>query len=226
MKRIFLPLLLGWAAESQAQQFDFYLTSDTITYGIPGGTYYCYAMIENNTTTDLEIDVIRKENNLAPGWLTAMCLDICLPYYIDSSRLYLPAGQSQSYTMYFYTDTIGEDTSNALILFRNVNDPVNIFYQRFHGVTGSSLDAQLNNNGERILPAYPNPFTETTTIEVPGEVTGIMLYDYSGRQMEKIMKLNRNVITLGRNHLPAGYYLLRISSGEKIYSSRLAIFNP
>ncbi|MCH8902649.1 MAG: T9SS type A sorting domain-containing protein [Bacteroidetes bacterium] len=213
--------LSGLSFMTVAQNFNFTLDDDSVVVGKPGDILYGFGTITNNTGADIQIDIIRIENNLASGWLTAMCLDVCLPPGVDSTQLYLEAGKTQSYTMYFFTDS-NESTSDVLILFRNVANSANSFTQRFY--------AESDNNFSHVasIPVkqptvgiYPNPFTSFAIIEFDSYLLfqydrlSLTLYNIIGKEVKRYDDLKENQVKITREFLPDGKYIyaLRSESG-------------
>ncbi|MBI4929387.1 MAG: T9SS type A sorting domain-containing protein [Bacteroidetes bacterium] len=78
---------------------------------------------------------------------------------------------------------------------------------------------------------YPNPFNYTANIIIPSSlnIMVIEMLDLLGRKIEikkKITKENgKTVVTIERNNLPVGIYLLNIKTNNNIYSQKLVITN-
>jgi len=77
---------------------------------------------------------------------------------------------------------------------------------------------------------YPNPFNSTTRIDYALTEAGrisLALYDLSGRQIrllaDQAMPSGRHSAILQANDLPAGLYVLRLSSGERVSSQKVLL---
>ncbi|MBK8982013.1 MAG: hypothetical protein IPM38_06740 [Ignavibacteria bacterium] len=121
----------------------------------------------NNSDSGVYIKVIRDMENLPAGWATSICIDICLSPDIDTTSFYLPAGTTQSYTMYFYTDPT-PGFGNVRMRFGNMQVPSNRFTKSFYCMTDSSI-TNINNNTisepeYKLNQNYPNPFNPDTKI--------------------------------------------------------------
>ena len=85
---------------------------------------------------------------------------------------------------------------------------------------------ELTETGQQIL-SYPNPFQEATTLILPfeGEVQ-LELIDMMGKQYTAKSSVSRSgILTLYRDHLPAGKYILKIEHNNNTYTHKIAITN-
>jgi hypothetical protein len=79
------------------------------------------------------------------------------------------------------------------------------------------------------IVCYPNPFNYTTSVIIPSLITisDIELIDLLGRKTEIKKKIsrenNKTIVTLNRNNLPDGIYLLQIKINTKVYSQKLIL---
>ena len=72
------------------------------------------------------------------------------------------------------------------------------------------------------LEVYPNPFGSILNVKFNGEYN-YALFDASGRVITNGKAMNQSIIDV--DHLEAGYYTLRVTSGENTYSVRLTKAN-
>ncbi len=72
---------------------------------------------------------------------------------------------------------------------------------------------------------YPNPFKDCTSILFAENLqnAGYQLFNLMGRQVAGLNNLNGREVRLGRNGLPAGIYLLRITQGHQVIFSQKII---
>ncbi len=222
------PSNCGGAADGS---FEFILASADTLYGAPGKTLYGSGLLINNSTSDVLIDVRRLQNNMAPDWESSMCLDACLSPDVDTTTLFLAPGDTQLYTMYFFSgDNI--DTSSIRMGFRNQNDNQNFFVQWFHGITDSSyIDTTgnppdtttgmiaENSIAHQDIRVYPNPFTTTTTIYVPEALMTapieLTVYDLNGKLLRHQI-MNHTIHMLDREGLSKGMYIYRVKRQEEM----------
>ncbi|MDB5281755.1 MAG: hypothetical protein JWO06_830 [Bacteroidota bacterium] len=127
-------------------------------------------------------------------------------------------GQFDNYgPFYWYLDTSLIQYSDSLIITQSglygegnsKNAFLRVIYQEANGI------AELGN--DVIMPAYPNPFTQTTNILVGtvNEKFDFQLFDVCGRLMREITDLDTEQFQVSRDNLPAGVYPYVISAGNK-----------
>ncbi len=201
--------------------FTFSLTSDSMVIGIPGAVLNCYGLIENNSADTVDLYIIREEENVPAGWGSAICTDICLPPYIDSSSLTLYPNTSQSYTQYIYTN-FTQDSCNILMKFINKADSTNIQYQRFYGQTDSSLIGIRKHGIENLATlVIPNPVKGGDIIYIKnlnGTIDRIDLIDITGKVVTLSPGPNPGQFRL-LPKLKSGLYLYRIQYSDKSIST-------
>lgn len=113
----------------------------------------------------------------------------------------------------------GTVINNSAAIYFDFNEPV-ITNTTFHtiGENFIVLDVKENNPVMPTLHAFPNPMHFSTTIQVTG-ISGALRYelcDLSGRVLHQEQLSQTQVFTLQRGNLPAGLYLLRLYSGDRI----------
>jgi hypothetical protein len=64
------------------------------------------------------------------------------------------------------------------------------------------------------LKYYPNPVTNVLTVSYGQEITGLKLYNMVGQQL-MVKTVNSTETQIDMSHLPAGSYLLEVSSGSQ-----------
>lgn len=76
----------------------------------------------------------------------------------------------------------------------------------------------------RSLDVYPNPFTSSATVELPGEGASFMLFDMTGKLLRQEENISGTSYRLERNDLPSGIYFYRsIDAAGMSYSGKLVI---
>ncbi|MCW3103151.1 MAG: hypothetical protein JWO09_1591 [Bacteroidetes bacterium] len=104
-------------------------------------------------------------------------------------------------------------------------------------VTGGRIDigafesqgpAGINDLNADLLKIYPNPFETSAVVEFPQVVDGITLalYTVSGSKVWQTERFSGKSITIERDALPAGIYLLRISQGTSSLTTRRLVIMP
>lgn len=203
--------------------FQFILTSSHTVSGPTEDVLYAYGELQNNSSGRVEIDILRRINQIPEGWATSLCTDICLATWIDSTRVVLDPGETQSFTLYFYTGPTA-DSARTGILFRNVNAPENRYQQGFIGLAGQvSLVEETESQAEvtasaTALSLYPNPATAGATVSFtlrkPQQAT-INLFDITGKHVSTLATSKE---FLSGNHtlrlplLESGTYFLQLKT--------------
>ena len=78
---------------------------------------------------------------------------------------------------------------------------------------------------------YPNPIIESTTVIIPtaNNIINIKCIDVLGREEKINSKITREtdktIITIERNNLPVGIYILNIKTNTNTYAEKLIITN-
>ena len=73
---------------------------------------------------------------------------------------------------------------------------------------------------------YPNPFTESTTIEFDnaGEQDFVLrIYNSMGKMVRDLHAVQSNRITIYKNELKAGLYIVELSNETKQFRERVII---
>ena len=193
--------------------FTLVLTSDTVAQGTPGETIYCTADIVNNSGADVLVQVRRLQNNIPGGWATSMCLDACLPSHVDTTTVLVPAGQTQHYVMYFFTDNVANNGSTVM-MFRNKNLPANRFFQGFVGMTDEAIGIAPKRTAD--VKVFPNPASSWLMVSTAGN--GVFeLYDLNGRLMMRVA-LPSGETSTDVESLSSGLHLWRVMSDGGVAS--------
>jgi Secretion system C-terminal sorting domain len=114
----------------------------------------------------------------------------------------------------------------ALITDSNIYDDNLVCLQYGFFRTFESSNGQLDKN-----PAYlqikPNPASQNVTVSLINSKDGIqnvILYDVKGKiVLEQNVKSNVKALFLNTQHLPDGFYFVRVSSENEIFNSKLVI---
>lgn len=114
--------------------FTMELISTNLVTGAVNDVLYAEAEITNAGESPVIIDIIRREQQMPEEWATSLCVDVCYATWVDSAQIVVDPGQTQSFTLYFYTGTT-PDTARVPVLFRNGSDPENRYRFTFGGVT-------------------------------------------------------------------------------------------
>ena len=204
--------------------FSFRLLQDSITYGPAGAVLEIHCMLKNTSATSgATVNIQKMQKNLPSGWLTALCTDICLGTNVDATQVIIPPADSQSFTFYFYTDSIA-GSGDVEVGFANPNNSNNRKRQRFYGNTWS-LSAGSLIYKEDYLSVYPNPasgfFNVSSALNNP--VQSIEIFDLSGRLVKHVSELGKAEVAISLENMRRGIYYIRVHSAKATTTGKLAV---
>ncbi len=76
----------------------------------------------------------------------------------------------------------------------------------------------------RSLRAYPNPGSESLTVEMEGTWSLVRIYDFTGRHLHvPVREQGPKKVVLDISGLPGGIYLVRVSGGGHSTVRRLVV---
>lgn len=220
---LFVLLLTGNFIQSQSFSVSF---PDTLVYGaaVDSSTLSCWNddYVTNLTENPIELDVIRVQNDTGtPGWTSSFCFQFCSLPNVDSLRATLQPNEAVNIAVHFHVTGI-PDTGTVVMMYRNVNDTSEVYYQRFTAITTpASVGPAINTNSGQVT-CYPSPaFSQQEfSMNVEGdkfsgqEIT-LNVYDVFGRHVavQTGLREGTNQITL---HVPAGVYTYSLSCGNAV----------
>ena len=158
-----------------------------------------------------------NENQSLPFNSDAMLIRLNLDGSIDSTfntNGYVLSDFSNNQSDVFTTLEVLSDGKILTLGSSDVSNLENILLARF---VVSTLET--TQNPETSFKIYPNPFTNTLTIEsneINFSDSKIELYDSTGRKLDDLLVENGNSVTLPINlNLAKGNYILKVCSGLK-----------
>lgn len=228
--------LLPAAALSQSFSF----TADTLfRHGKPGDLIILDGRIKNLSAQDLQVRVIRVQNDLPAGWSTSLCSgELCFPpflnfYTIPDTALGIPAlapGEISDFHLNFTTDPSLTATAAVPIRVENINNPAEFAELTFTASTQPAAATEIPRGGPadfKLLANFPNPFSAATTI--PFEIGGgrplpveLLVYNLLGQEVAQVWHGlaapgRREVTWQGRDHAgrpaPRGLYFYQLRVG-------------
>lgn len=150
------------------------------------------------------------------GWAT-----ISGSFIADSSYNYLIIG---NFFKDVNTDTLILHTSQIYCRAYYYVDDVCVSTDSLTCNATGVNEIQLQN----AVKIYPNPFSNSTTLKFDDGFhfnnCKIMLYDFLGEELRNY-EMKSNQLTIERNGLPDGIYLLNVQINNQIYSQKLIITN-
>lgn len=169
--------------------FEFSLNSDVLGTGLPEETIFVYGELNNYSDNPVEIEVRRLEENLPMGWATSICLDVCYPPDVDSTTFVLGSGETQAYTMYFYTNNIlGQGM--VKMSFQNLLHKENLYTQDMYAETQFTTSIEIEKN--IIIDLFPNPTADIIHLNFDEKFlnvsspTYVFIYNSIGTEVLKI----------------------------------------
>ena len=178
--------------------------------------YFVSVNITNGTITD--INSIPLVIGIAMGY----------PTFDEINRRYTFRGFDNSNNNYLFTldATNGQVVSNPLFPF--IPPPGNLIETEYDNSSGNlyalhwgsikTTTGLQNYKGEEIR-IFPNPFSTQTTLEVDKNFKGATLsvFNTFGQQVKQIKNISGQTITLYRDNLPSGMYILRMTQDNKTF---------
>lgn len=217
----------GECGEDATGSFEFSMMSDTITYGEAGSTLYVYGNLENNSDTGVEIEISRLQENIPSDWASSMCVDVCYSSNVDYTTIFLEAGNSKPYTMYFYTsENPGE--GNTRMGFRNVNNLQNKFIQQMYASTVATSTDEISAL-ENSISIFPNPAEANVTFSISENLLAnnrnleLQIFDVNGRKVKaEFIQALQTVLDL--SGLKSGmYFYVLFVDGEAKKNNKLIV---
>jgi hypothetical protein len=165
-----LFVLLLIAGIASAQQFSFH-TEDTVLASAPGMSDVVAAgYVHNDGTTPISVRAYRVQNVTEAGWTTAMCMQVCMSYTIDTIAVYgLEPGTDQIFLLHFYaTDTAA--AQQVKIDFRNVDDTTQHSEWTFHMMTNTNTRFTWPTRSKTLAVSKVDTVRWTTDLTGKGEL--------------------------------------------------------
>ncbi len=130
-------------------------------------------------------------------WNIPTTCDSIYPTYCDSVVQQSSVNVSSSYTIHL---------SNGVPVFYSWNNV---------------LGVEENITSASNIKIYPNPFSSSTTLRTNNFVHNATLtvYNLYGQQVKQIKNISGQTITLQRDNLPSGLYLIRLTQDNKVITA-------
>lgn len=199
--------------------FSFTMVTDTMISGDLNSTMYAQGTIENNSTSNVTIEVRRLQNVLPANWLSSICLDVCYPTDVDSTQITLKPGQKMQLIIdVFSSDVAG--TARLRMGMRNVNNTQNRAIMQISATASEITTSDKYNTGdEPEVVVYPKPATSYLKIR-SSKYNQYKLFDQNA-QVFKSGWIDGNE-TIDRSGLPAGVYFLKLTNEAKeVYYTKI-----
>ncbi len=180
------------------------VTNDTV-YGPVGTTLTASALLHNPTQYDVQLRVVRLQDNVPSGWTGSLCMDVCYLPQVDTAFIVIPAGQTQDFHYYYYT-TGTPATGHVRIGFRNENDLSNTVIRNYWAVAEEATG--LGQYAVQTVPwtVHPNPTQGSLRIVTDTHYDGMLLMDAFGRMVQRLPRGSADL-----HGMAPGVYFLRLT---------------
>jgi len=187
------------------------------------------AIFNNNTTTGVNIRVIREEISLLEGASSYFCWGACYPPNIDTSgmTMFIPAGGSSIEGDFSAHYVIGESNGVSVIKYTFVNiDNPDEFVSIVDNFDSSPLGVDENILGKVILSdVYPNPATNFVNIDYnfPTEVANanVRIVNILGSVVkEQIINTQNSTLQLDVSDIKSGIYFYSVLINNEVYDTK------
>ncbi|MDQ3191861.1 MAG: T9SS type A sorting domain-containing protein [Bacteroidota bacterium] len=194
--------------------FDFALDADSFATSLPGNVIEIHSTLTNNSSSAVDIEIKRIQNNVPSGWETAMCADVCLQPWTNTFNFQIPGNSKQSFTLYFYTGN-DEDSASATIQFSNMNNASNKFVQNHYANTASSASS-VEEYSQKQYQIYPNPFDNELKVDFININKGtFLLRDITGKTIY-FTEVNQGLKRMDVSFLKSGIYFYELNNLNSI----------
>jgi hypothetical protein len=173
--------------------------------------------LKNNTSQDLGVSVVRRENNLLESWSSSLCFDNCFAPYLDSISTSsdfgsspLAAGETREISLHVFP-SVFDGVSTVVLDFINEQNSSEKYSVTFEASTiFVSVNDELNKITDyKLFQNYPNPFNPSTIIDYTignkngaSEFVTLKVYDMLGQE----------VTTLVNRYQTSGNYSVKFNS--------------
>lgn len=197
---------------------------DTVAYGDPvaGAALSCWVgdYVTNHSGASIVIDIVRvQDDNATPGWTSAFCFNACQMPSIDSMRSTLADNDSVNMAVHLIV-TATPDSGTVIMKLKNVSNPSNVIYQRFHGVSRLASGVNEGSNAKASVNIYPSPIMAGNNFSMnianpknKGNEIVLEVYNMFGSIVYKENDLKEGKNTL-RLDLPTGIYSYSLGNGS------------
>ena len=218
LKKYFDPLNSCDSIPNDVGEFSFMMSTDTLIKGEVNSTMYVSGIIQNTSNVPVSIDVKRLVNNMPVDWSSSICLDVCYPTSVDSTRITLRAKEKMNLIVDFFTASLAAKGSVRLGM-RNVNNTLNRAFMNATAITEEIVVSNDNAYTEEYLRIYPNPVSSHFIINA-NQFDSYRLYDAKG-VLVQIGSLT-SVTRIEKCNLTSGIYIIQVtSSGGTIFYRKL-----
>jgi len=186
-----------------------------------------YVNVTNNSSSAINVKVVRVENSIIPGSTNYVCWDLCYDPQTDTTGTVSIAGGATNTSNFSadYSPNGNPGTSNITYVFfdtENPNDKVS-FNVDFYG-----SPASINETGMptvQISKAYPNPASESFafdyTIPKDSRQVRVVVRDILGSIIHDVdIQAGKGTLRLSTEGMKEGIYFYSVYQGSQILATR------
>ncbi len=187
--------------------------------------------LTNNSTEDMSVSIVRKENNILENWSSSLCFDLCFAPHLDSISTSASFNSSPL--------SPGETREISLHVFPLVNDGVGYISLDFINDANTSerysvafeaatilvtVDDEVSKiNDYELFQNYPNPFNPTTIINYSigvkngsSEFVSLKVFDLLGREVARLVNQSQSAgsysVKFNADKLTSGIYFYELKT--------------
>lgn len=185
---------------------------------------------EGNTLSEMEkYDKIVFIKDLKPDAVNYVPLDSVVTvtgnFFIGYAINY--NNPADSFAVYHTTEPVSSGVSTMYIYngkWQNVNTMASLHQSASLGIGLSECYGSIQKPDNTKVNVYPNPCSDYLYVDMPTGTTiyGIDCYDITGKQLPGKFEFSEEKNKL-QFQLPDGIYILRITTGEKVYITRFIV---
>ena len=177
-----------------------------------------YSYVENPTTSDISINIVRAVNNFSSGWSGSyICTDLCYPDTQNVVPVIIPAMDKVEVQLHFMSDkSVGD--GEVKLRFDEVGQPsMEITYiAAAHPVSVVPVA-----NPE--IKFYPNPANEYITVELAevNRSAQVEVYNIIGKKLKSfVVNEVGTSFNIELSDLPKGAYFLRLKQDNLVQTKK------
>ncbi len=242
MRKLILLIIFSLFIPIQAFSQSFHWQADTTEMeSHPGSTVIFHTYLSNNTAADLQLRVIRLNNQLPANWSSSFCVGgvngLCYDPAFDTITVNLSASGQMELALDFTTSQ-SPDQGQITVRIENISNPSDLLEKLFSvstNATGLVYSKFPGKQNFRLFRNYPNPFNPSTTIpfeigDSSSQRTVITVYSILGQIIriilnEKLSPGYHRVTWDGKdtqgNTVSTGIYFVELRTENYIYMNKI-----
>jgi len=225
-------VLIFCATSIVAQDFTINIHNQVLSDTLGSEMIFAIDLV-NNSQSELNVSIVRRNNNMPDSWSSSLCFDNCFAPHLDSISTSasfgsspIAAGETAEMSLHVFPYVnlgYGHFTLDLL----NENNPQEIYQVEFVATADvvSVTENNLNDVSYKLAQNYPNPFNPSTKIKYSisnsgglSEHVSLKIYDTLGREMATLVNQFQNAgtyeVTFDANKLSSGIYFYELKTAN------------